>query len=385
MGNEALLIAVLPIYLKSLEFSISNIGIVIGAFAVGVLALRPLAGKLTDLKSRKFTLNLGIIFFIVSPILYLLSTSFIFLILVRIVHGFGVSFFTTALPAMATDFSSTKNRGITFSYMALGSNLAFGICPIIGLSLFRIHGPKILFVSSSFLAFLALVVSIFIDNVPHNTYNREKHLYGRVVLQRVVLISAILFFIAASITGSINTFLPLQLQKTGNLNVGIYFMAYCLTMIISRFFTAHLSDRYGRGPVFFYGFLISIFAVLLIPRINTLFLMILVAALQGLSCSIYRPALAALVADQTKPDNRGTIFSFYYAAFDIGMASAGLIFGVIADLYDFNIMFHFASMLGAIGLIVFLFNIKPSILQSIWWTLKFETRKKGESVSSPKN
>lgn len=149
-------------------------------------------------------------------------------------------------------------------------------------------------------------------------------------------------------------------------------MAYCAAMIVSGFFTARLSDRYGRGPIFFYRFLVSIFAVLVIPGVDTFSLMIPVAALQGQACAIYRPSLTALVADRTKAGNRGTIFSFYDAAFDIGIASAGLIFGIIADHWGFNVMFYSVSLLGAVGLVFFLSAIKPGISRSMKWTLRFK-------------
>ncbi len=375
MGNEALLVAALPIYLSDLDFSTGNIGIVVGSFAVGVLFLRPAAGKLVDSKSRKSVMMLGILIFAVSPICYMISSSLLWLICVRIFHGFGISLFTTASPSMVIDITPKEHRGSVLGYMALASNFALGIGPIIGLSLLNKYGPFFLFLSCSLLAISALLAAYFLDNLKHKIQNGTKIVYRKVVLQRTVLVSAFVFFIGAIISSGISTFLPIHLKEFTHLNVGLYFLTYSLTLIISRFFTAHLSDRYGRGPIFFYAFFVAVCTVLLISNINSLAMLVLVGAIFGFASSIYRPALTALVADQTKAENRGVIFSFFYAAYDIGIASAGIILGTVADLYNFEVMFKFASMLGFVGLLLFLFYIKPKPVQSLKWTLTLQSQR----------
>ena len=46
--NEMLLMPTLPLYLSDLGYSHLALGSVLGAFALGVLALRPVAGLVTD-------------------------------------------------------------------------------------------------------------------------------------------------------------------------------------------------------------------------------------------------------------------------------------------------------------------------------------------------
>ena len=97
--NEALFLPTLPIHLSTAGYSNTRIGIVLGAFALGVLLIRPLSGFITDEKGRKVSLVLGVMFFLAAPFLYLISTDFLYLIVIRFFHGLGLSFYTTAFPA----------------------------------------------------------------------------------------------------------------------------------------------------------------------------------------------------------------------------------------------------------------------------------------------
>ncbi len=122
--NEALFLPTLPLHLSSDGYNHTKIGIVLGAFALGVLSTRPLAGYITDHKGRKISLITGVSVFLAAPLLYLVSTDFFYLILVRFVHGLGISFYTTAFPAYISDASAEHERGEVFGHMATSTTLA---------------------------------------------------------------------------------------------------------------------------------------------------------------------------------------------------------------------------------------------------------------------
>ena len=58
--NEMMLMPTLPLYLDDLGYSNLELGMVLGAFALGVLVFRPLAGKVTDRRSRRLSLLIGL-------------------------------------------------------------------------------------------------------------------------------------------------------------------------------------------------------------------------------------------------------------------------------------------------------------------------------------
>ena len=117
--SDTLLFPTLPLFLSELNYSNLQIGTVLGVFALGVLALRPLAGVLTDRKGRKISLLIGLFIFFITPPLYLVSESFIYLLFVRFFHGIGITFFSTSYPTMITDIAPADRRGEIIGHMGI--------------------------------------------------------------------------------------------------------------------------------------------------------------------------------------------------------------------------------------------------------------------------
>lgn len=55
--------------------------------------------------------------------------------------------------------------------------------------------------------------------------------------------------------------------------------------------------------------------------------------LYGIGSTIGMPALTALIADTSDTCARGRVYSFFYGAFYIGVISAGISLGFLADLF----------------------------------------------------
>jgi MFS family permease len=367
--NEALFLPTLPIHLSTAGYSNTRIGIVLGAFALGVLLIRPLSGFITDEKGRKVSLVLGVMFFLAAPFLYLISTDFLYLIVIRFFHGLGLSFYTTAFPAYITDASDENRRGEILGHMATSTTLAFTLGPLVGMTIFSSYGFKSLIYLCTITALVNLIVILQISELHKKTDRKLKIPYKEVVFKRSVLVSSFILLVYAIIFGGIMTFLPLLLVNIEGVNIGVFFMVESVVIIICRFIAARMSDKYGRGPVFSYSFLIILCAVYLISEINTMHVLIATAALFGIGSSLCSPTLSAFIADDSDPTARGTVFSFFYGAFDAGVIAAGAILGFIADLTSIREMFMITAIGGLICYILFSLFIKKGIKRSLQWSL----------------
>ncbi len=367
--NEALFLPTLPLHLSASGYSNTRIGIVLGAFALGVLFTRPLSGFITDEKGRKISLVAGVLVFAAAPLLYLISTDFLFLIIIRFFHGLGISFYTTAFPAYITDVSDEHRRGEIFGHMATSTTLAFTLGPLIGMTIFNSYGFTPLIFLCTVTGILNLIVILFISEVIKKTEKKLKVSYKTALFNRSVLVSSFIQLVYAIIFGGIITFLPLLLKNIEGMNVGVFFMVESIVIIICRFMAAQTSDKYGRGPVFFYSFFIILCAVYLISGIDTMPLLIAIAALFGTGSSLCLPAISAFIADNSDPSARGTVFSFFNGAFDIGVIVAGVLLGFIADLTSIREMFIITAFGGFICLILFSLFIKKGFKRSLQWSL----------------
>ncbi len=367
--NEALLLPTLPVHLASIGYSHTRIGIVLGAFALGVLLFRPLSGYVTDQKSRKMALILGVAVFFIAPAFYFISDHFTYLIVVRFFHGLGITFYTTAMPAFVTDVAPDHQRGEIMGHMSSASTLSFTCGPLLGVYVYSVFGFEGLLLACIVAGGINLGVILILQEQYTGAHKTDRIAYREVVFKRSILVSSFITLIHAVIFGTIMTFLPVLIDKIPDLNVGYFFLAESVTIIACRIVTAHLIDRVGRGPVFVYSFIIILISVFLVSEIHTYAGLILLGALFGCGAALGPPALAAYVADETDQKARGTAFGFYYGAFDTGVIVAGLIMGAVADLTSLRDMFVILSLSGVGCLLLFVMTIKETITDSIKWSL----------------
>ncbi len=367
--NEAMLLPTLPVHLSSIGYTNTQIGLVLGAFALGVLLFRPLSGYVTDQKSRKLALIIGVAIFFIAPYFYLVSEHFTYFITVRFFHGLGITFYTTAMPTFVTDVAPEHKRGEILGHMASASTLSFACGPLLGVYIYSGFGFLGLILACIVVGGLNFFVIVCIREHYHKPLKKVRIDYRQVIFKRSILVSSFINLVYAIIFGAIMTFLPVLLKETPHLNVGFFFLAESGTIILCRIFTAHLIDRIGRGPAFVYSFSILIVSVFLVSKIDTLLLLIFVGALFGIGSALCSPALSAYVADETRQQARGTVFGFYYGAFDTGVIIAGLIMGVIADLTSLRDMFVIMALLGFACLVIFVVTIKDTVSNSLKWSL----------------
>ncbi len=367
--NEALLLPTLPVYLSSIGYTNTQIGIVLGAFALGVLLFRPLSGYVADQKSRKLALIIGVAIFFAAPGFYLFSDQFTYVVIVRFFHGLGITFYTTAMPAFITDVAPADKRGEILGHMASASTLSFACGPLLGVYIYSEFGFWGLIMACIVIGGINFGVILLIREQYHNSPKAVRIAYRDVIAKRSILVASFINLVYAVIFGTIMTFLPVLIQEIPNLNVGFFFLAESITIIIGRIITAHLVDRIGRGPAFVYSFIILLISVFLISEIHTFRFLILIGALFGCGSALCSPALSAFVADETAQKARGTVFGFYYGAFDMGVIVAGLIMGTIADLTTLRDMFVILSLSGLTCLVVFITTIKETVPGSIKWSL----------------
>jgi MFS family permease len=368
--NEALLLPTLPLYLSDSNYTNLELGIVLGAFALGVLALRPFAGMLTDRKSRKQALIIGILIFFVSPVLYIISANFWYLIAVRFFHGIGISFFTTAWPTTVADIAPEDQRGEILGQMSIASTVSFAFGPLVGFSIYANFGITWVLVACTAAGSITLILGLFIGETFTGYVKKTAVPFRQVFFNRILLIVSATVLIHALIDGSLFTFLPIMLKNELGLNAGLYFTINAISMVIFRFYTSHLSDRFGRGPMFFYSTLVFLASVILIANIESMSGLVFAAALNGIGAAGFLPALTAFIVDTSDQKSRGSVFSIFYGAYDIGVLLAGMILGYFADFMGYSSMFYLAAVLGLLSLIFFTIFVQPGIRYSVRWTIK---------------
>ena len=354
-----ILLPTLPAYLDAIGIKQQQIGLIIGAFAIGLLATRPLVGKLADTRGRKLVLLIGTAVAAIAPLGYIFVNSIPLLIVVRAFHGISIAAFATAYSALVVDLAPPKQRGEIIGLMSLTNPVGVALGPAIGgyLQVAGMYGAIFwISVISGAIAFTSTTQlrkpNIAID--PLEIEPVPKTSIWKILTNPALGIPALVLMLIGFPFGAIHTFLPLYIQSIHiDFNPGLFYTISAMASFSARSLIGSRSDRYGRG-VFIAGSLCCYtVGIAFLATANSATSFILGAILEGLGSGILIPMTVALVSDRSLPQQRGQVLSICITGLDLGIAIAAPVFGILAKDFGYPGIFTIGTGMAASAIVVF--------------------------------
>jgi MFS family permease len=374
-ASLASLLPTLPLYVKSIGAPDDQLGLVMGAFAIGLLLFRPQAGKTADKQGRKIVLLIGISAATIAPVCHLLTQSIPILMLIRACHGLSIAAFTTAYSSLVVDLAPPENRGELIGYMSLVNPIGMALGPALGgyLQEFASYAP--VFVMSSILGLMSMTCAMFVKapRLAHMMQDRpQKDKFWQLLISDRIRIPTITMLLVGIAFGAIATFVPLYIKESGvGLNPGLFYTAAAITSFLTRFLAGKASDRYGRGRFITIGLLCYAISMIVLWQATTANQFLLAGAIEGFGGGTFLPIMIALVADRCQPFERGRIFGLFVGGFDLGIALAGPILGQVSNLVGYRNLYLVASCVAVAALIVFMTLSSKSVADSFRFALGY--------------
>jgi MFS family permease len=368
-ASLAALLPTLPLYIRDVGGTKSQIGVVMGAFAVGLLLFRPWLGQLADRRGRKVVLLIGLAAAAIAPLGYLVTQSLPLLIAIRAFHGLSIAAFTTAYSTLVVDLSPPSNRGEVIGYMSLVNPVGVAIGPAIGGFLQEWAGYTPLFLLSAGLGVVGFVGALWIQApvpVAQPIGGTSKTTLWRLLLSPRLRTPTLTLMLAGMAFGVLSTFVPLFIQEAGvNLNAGLFYTAAAVASFSVRLLTGRASDRYGRGRFITLGLLLYAVTMLLLWSARSTGVFLLAGLLEGAGIGIFLPLMIALVADRSEAHERGRVFSLCVGGFDLGIAIAAPALGLFAEQIGYRGLFGLSSGLVFLSIIVFATQSSKTLTHSL--------------------
>ncbi len=354
-----LLLPTLPLYIKLLGGSESQVGLTIGVFTLTAVVFRPLVGGLLDRYGRRPFIIWGLIFFTLSMYLYdWISIGGIALfIALRALHGASWAVSTTAIGTAVTDTIPVARRGEGMGWFGMAMTVAMAIGPMIGVSVIQEdYSFHYLFLLATGLSMVALLLT-----ATAKTMFQPKTVTGRwSFFERTVLpISVVLFFLTVAY-GGVMTFLPLFAESL-HVNPGIFFFVFATALTVIRPIAGKLSDRHGEVYVIVPALLITGVALLVLSVSNGLSGIIVSAVLYGIGFGSAQPALQAATLRLAHPERKGVANASFFSAFDLGIGLGAMALGLVSQLLGYQALFAVSAVSVAISLLIFLSIRQTSI------------------------
>jgi MFS family permease len=346
-----MLVATLPVYVISLGGSHTEVGLVIGATGVTALLFRPFMGWLTDAWRRRPVVLIGTSAFGLASVIYLLAGSIPFLVLGRMVGGFGTSSYGTASNAYVADIAPPRRRAEAIGLFSAANAFGMIVGPVVGFMLIRATSFQHLFYFTAGMAFTAFFISLFAHERRHPRAIKGQSWSLRTGI--VAIESLPLAWTALCMGmgfGALHAFIPIFAQLRGLQNPGIYYMVQAIALLISRIYAGRLADRHDRTAVIVPGIILMAISLALLPLANGLLYFVISAFLYGLGFGTAQPATMALLIDRVGPERRGLATSTYLTGYDTGNIIGSILMGLVSQYWGFGVMWTLAAVCTLLGL-----------------------------------
>ena len=344
-----ILVPILPVCLQNSGFAETQIGLIMGATAMSALLIRPWIGLQVDSKGSRPVILIGQILLILSTIGYWWATSFLAFFTLRLVYGIGQAFYGTGAVTFASSIGSGASNANAIAMYTLTTMFGLGLSMSMAQAIYDSFGFNALVGLSVIVIVIAFSVMKWRSRpIKLAASNAARTPFMDVLKSKVVFASTLCQLAASFSFSALLTFVPLAAINKGVSFYSLFFMAFALSVISSRFFVQRVNHSLGLVHAIVYSSIMMLVGILLLLVTISPIILIASGILFGLGFGIVYPSLVLLLVQCINQKNRGTALGILIAAGDIGNALSSAILGVIAEHLGYVALFSTTALLLAV-------------------------------------
>ena len=344
-------------YLEGEGRSSAAIGLLVSAYYVVVLLVRPFGGWMTEHLGIRKTLVLSGLTATAGGLLLALTKATPLILAARMITGLGFSCYCVALTSLQSLITSDRSRGATFAITSIGSIAPlFLVLPISDALLQR--GWTVAFLLEAPLMTLVATALAFclpdVDDSPLHfrpLWGSYRELFALANI-RLLLLSAFAF----AITDSSIVYIA-NLTATRGLSSSSFIAASGLASLVTRLLGRRHMDDIPRKKLAGPSFGVMALALLFVPAAANPGALIGAGLLFGLGLGFAFPVHLALVGDLTSPGLRPKGTAMIYLAQDLSWVMLPLFIGFSSPLLGLTGAFR--ALAG--------FSLAASVVLTVLW------------------
>lgn len=349
-----------PLYLTANGGNNQDIGLIMGAFACASALSRPLVSSMVDRIGRKISYILGSLVMSLMPLVHLLCLGpleqfYLPLLLIRMIHGIGLSIYFTAVFTFVVDLIPVQrlNEGIGIFGTSGLTGMAMG--PAVGEFVIRHYGFNHFFITAAVIAVVGLLLQLPVkdQHARQNLSDAPSPSFFAVLKTRKQLICAglaLVFGIGLAASG--NFIAPFAAARQLSF-ISLYYLAYSMAAILVRFVVGRLADRIGENQIIPWGLGIAAGALFIVPLTHTNSFLLLVGFAFGIAHGLLFPALNAMAVRHEPYHVRGKVTGIFTGGIDSGAFLGAVFLGIIGQKSGFTLLFTAAGAIMLTGFCVF--------------------------------
>jgi MFS family permease len=312
-----------------------EVGLVIGAFSLSAIVVRPLAGHLADHRGRHPVVLAGTLLTALSGVLLLIAPSLPVVLASRLVMGAGEGLLFTAGSAWIVDLAPEDRQGQTIGLFGLSVWGGMTLGPLVGDQLLSLGGYDAVW---AMMALVPLAGGLMALRLSETRRPGAVPARGR-LLPRAVLAPGAALSLANAGYATMAAFVVLALAHRGIGHGALVFTAYAAAVAGSRLLLGRLPDQIGARRSAVLAGLAEAAGLAIIAEAGSWPVAVAGGIVMGAGFSMLYPALALAVVQRTGEDARGRALGGFTAFFDIGMGLGAPAAGALAALGGYGLAF----------------------------------------------
>ena len=343
-----------PGYLLELGADEVRIGLIVGVAGLATILVRPWAGRVMDLHSRRLVIRIGTLMVAVSTLaMGFIGHLGVAVVTARLFQGMGQAVAITAFWTYIADRIPAENRAQGIALFGISGLLPMGIAPAIGDGILTTDwGYQGLFVVAASFAVIAFVLSLFLErsgvNVGATTTGFRAVLRSEPL--RPVWVATAFLSIAFTTTF---IFIKTYVTTTGLNSVGPFFATFALAAVFWRLVFGRIPDKVGPKRIVGPGLALYAAGLAIVGLVGGTGGLAIGGLVTGLGHGITYPVVLAIATMRAPVGDRGTVTATFTAVFDLVLFSIAPVLGLVIGAFGYPAMFLTVAGALLVGIAVF--------------------------------
>jgi MFS family permease len=340
-GHESVMAAVLPLVVIDRGGDAALVGILVAAYGIPTIALRPIVGRLLDTPSRSRVIRIGAATIGLAPLGFLLP-SLPTMIVTRVIQGSGWAAYGTSGHALLARLAPPERRSEAAGYYNAMPALAVLLGPATGLWLYTNVSGVAPFLLASALGFAGLAIAwrlpggrverADVVEPPRPAVRLVAGLFDRSAIVPMLIVGSFM-----SVQSLFVIFAPLYAREKGIPieQLAIYYPAFGIVVLAGHLGLGRMSDRFGRRPVVAFGCLLAIAGLCVAALGAGLVTLTVAAILYGVATSLITSTVSAVTMESAPPERSGSAMATYSVGYQLGASVGGAAWGTVITLVGY--------------------------------------------------
>ncbi|WP_106498379.1 MFS transporter [Lentibacillus sp. Marseille-P4043] len=355
-----LLLVTMAVYaVEEFNVSESQAGLVTGIFIIGTLIGRLFIGRMITSVGNKKMLYFGLIFFILTSLLYFINGGITFLLITRLLHGIALGMASTATGTIIAEVIPEERKGEGIGFYSMSITLATAIGPFIGLYMSQQTSYQAIFIFCLALGIISFIISIFakipVMEKPAKSDKPNKLKLSDFIEPKALPIAIVVLIISLGYS-SVLSFINFYAIEIDLVDVAsLFFVVYAVAILVSRPFTGRLMDMKGANSVMYPAFVLFTAGLLLLSTAENSIVLLLAGVLIGFGFGNMQSTTQAIAVKVTPPQRIGLATSTYYIALDAGLGFGPYVLGFIIPLTGYRNLYIIMGVVVLVTTILYYF------------------------------